>query len=104
MRSISPRDLQEWLAQSPPVVLDVREQWEVELAALPNSLHIPMGEIPQRLAELERDADIVVLCHHGVRSAHVAGFLEQVGFSRLYNLAGGIDAWAREVDPGTPRY
>lgn len=104
MRSITPHELQERLEQSPPVVLDVREQWEVDLAALPNCLHIPMGEIPHRLAELDPQADIVVLCHHGVRSAHVAAFLEQAGFPRLYNLAGGIDAWAREVDPNTPRY
>ena len=79
-------------------ILDVREPWEVELCALPESLHIPMGLLPGRLAELPRDALIIVLCHHGVRSAQATQWLRAQGFERTVNLAGGIDAWARVID------
>lgn len=87
------------------VILDVREPEELELASLSGVLHIPMGEVPGRAGELPRDRTIVVMCHHGVRSAHVAAYLRQVhGFERVENLSGGIDAWSCDVDPGVPRY
>lgn len=86
------------------VLLDVREPEEVRLVRLPGSVHIPMAEIPSRLHELDPETHIVVYCHHGIRSAHVVAFLVQQGFSQVSNLAGGIDAWAAEVDPGLPRY
>ncbi len=86
------------------VLLDVREPEEVALVRLPGSLHIPMGEIPGRLHELDPDADIVVYCHHGIRSANVVAFLAQRDFAHVANLAGGIDAWARSVDLSLPRY
>lgn len=102
---MTPRELAQRLQQAPaPVVLDVREPWEVELASLPGALCIPMGEIPARLHDLEPEAEIVVVCHHGMRSAQVAAFLARQGFHRLHNLDGGIDAWSREVDPEVPRY
>jgi rhodanese-related sulfurtransferase len=63
-----------------------------------------MSELPLRLAELDPDADAIVYCHHGIRSAHVIAHLQAQGFERLSNLRGGIDAWSREVDPGMPRY
>ncbi len=88
----------------PPVVLDVREKWELEAARLPDTLDIPMNEIPDRLADLPRDRDIVVMCHGGVRSLRVAHFLAQNGFDRIANLTGGIHAWAHEVDPGVGTY
>jgi len=88
----------------PPLVLDVREAWEREAARLPGTVDIPMMEIPQRLAELPRDREIVVMCHGGVRSLKVAHFLARNGFSRLANLSGGIHAWACEVDPGIGTY
>jgi rhodanese-related sulfurtransferase len=88
----------------PPLVLDVREHWEREAARLPGTLDIPMMEIPQRLAELPRDRDIVVMCHGGVRSLKVAYFLAQNGFTQVTNLAGGIHAWACDVDPSTGTY
>jgi rhodanese-related sulfurtransferase len=88
----------------PPLVLDVRENWEREAARLPGTVDIPMMEIPQRLAELPRDRDIVVMCHGGVRSLKVAQFLAQNGFSQVTNLAGGIHAWANDVDPGIGTY
>ncbi len=91
-------------APQPPLVLDVRENWEREAARLPGTLDIPMMEVPQRLAELPRDREIVVMCHGGVRSLKVAHFLAQNGFSQLANLTGGIHAWASDVDPGIGTY
>jgi rhodanese-related sulfurtransferase len=88
----------------PPLLLDVRESWEREAARLPDTLDIPMMEIPQRLAELPRDRDIVVMCHGGVRSLKVAYFLAQNGFTQVTNLTGGIHAWACDVDPSIGTY
>ncbi len=79
-------------------VLDVREGWEREICTLPESLHIPMASVPAQLDRLPRDGFLVVLCHHGVRSARVANWLRGQGVLNAVNLAGGIDAWAREVD------
>lgn len=87
-----------------PVILDVREDWEVEIAALPGAIVVPLRELPERLGEVPRDRPVVTLCHHGMRSARAAGILGQAGFRTVRNLAGGIDAWAREVDSGMARY
>jgi rhodanese-related sulfurtransferase len=87
-----------------PVLLDVREQWEWKLCRLPGAILIPMGELPARLQELNKGAETVVICHHGVRSFHAARYLESTGFSDVINLSGGVAAWADEVDPGMPRY
>ena len=86
------------------VLLDVREPEEVELVQLPNSVHIPMGDIPSRLHELDPDSEIVVYCHHGVRSLQVAHFLHQHDFEHIVSLAGGIDVWAIEIEPEMARY
>jgi len=86
------------------VLLDVREPFERDLAVIEPSLHIPMGEVPDRVGELPKDREIVVYCHGGVRSAMVAGFLESQGFGSVGNLSGGIDAWSVHVDPKVPRY
>ena len=91
-------------AANPPVVLDVREPQELAIVRFPGALEIPMHDVPGRLAELDRDAEIFVLCHHGMRSASVAGFLADQGFTRVGNVTGGIDAWALLVDPSLPRY
>lgn len=104
---LSPAELAEWLqAANPPVLLDVREVEEHHFAALPDSKLIPLREIPDRVSELEawKDRDVVVYCHHGVRSLHAIGWLRQQGFAKLRNLSGGIDAWSREVDASVPRY
>lgn len=89
-----------------PILLDVREPSEIAIASLSGSIVIPMGEIPSRLTELEEYADeeIVVLCHHGMRSASVQQFLLRQGFATVRNLLGGIDAYSREADPSIPRY
>lgn len=105
IQQLTPAQLKERLARGPaPVILDVREPWEVAVCALPGARHIPMREIPAHTDDLPRDADVVVVCHHGVRSQYVASFLERLGFERLYNLAGGIDAWARDVEPTMAKY
>lgn len=86
------------------VVLDVREPEEIAIASFPDATHIPMGDIPSRLTELDPDAQWVVVCHHGVRSGQVAMYLARMGFEHVSNLSGGIDAWSLTVDPATPRY
>lgn len=90
------------------VVLDVREPNELRTAAIrPDGFalrEIPMMEVPARLAELNSDAPIAVMCHHGARSQRVAMFLASNGFERVANIAGGIDAWSQEIDAAVPRY
>ena len=86
------------------VLLDVREAWEHSLANINGSVLIPLGEIPQSLDRLDKDAEIVCYCHHGIRSADAMSFLLQHGFSNVKNLVGGIDAWSILVDPTVPRY
>lgn len=86
-------------APDPPLVLDVRDPWERALCHLQDSVHIPLQALPERVAELDPQRPTVVLCHHGVRSFQAARWLAHRGFAQVANLAGGIDAWAREVDP-----
>ena len=88
----------------PPVVLDVREPWEIEIAALPDILAIPLHELVGRVQDVPRDRPVAVMCHHGGRSAQATAWLRQQGFARVMNVAGGIDAWARTVDPSVSRY
>jgi rhodanese-related sulfurtransferase len=90
--------------RDPIVLLDVRESWETALARLENAVHIPIEEIELRIEELDPKDEIVVYCHHGVRSAAVAEFLRQQGFGRVANLSGGVDEWARTVDRSMKRY
>ncbi len=86
-------------------LLDVREDWEIEAAPVPAALiHIPMGQIPDRLGELDPARETVVICRSGGRSMQVARFLEAKGFASVVNLAGGILAWSRDVDPTIPTY
>ncbi len=85
-------------------LVDVRETWEIEIASIEQSIHIPMAEIPTRQSELDTGIPVAVLCHSGGRSARVADFLAGHGFSRVANISGGIDAWAQQVDPSLPRY
>ncbi len=88
-----------------PLLLDVREPWEYQTASVPNSLLMPMGEVASRAhTELDPDAPIVVMCHHGARSLNVALWLRDQGFTHAQSLAGGIDAWSRTIDPNVPRY
>jgi adenylyltransferase/sulfurtransferase len=104
---ISPKALAERMRKEPlPLLLDVREIEEHNFAALPNSKLIPLSEFQNRIEELGswRNSEIVVYCHHGIRSLHAIAQLSSAGFSNLCNLSGGIDAWSREVDASIPRY
>jgi len=91
-------------AREKMTLLDVREAAEIQIAAVPDTLRIPMMEIPARLGELSRNESIIVMCHSGARSRRVAEFLLASGFDDVFNLTGGIDAWSREIDPTVPRY
>jgi len=111
---VRPADLAAWFAQNAdatPVLLDVREPWELQTASVAPQgftlVAIPMNEIPGRLAELndgQPGLRIACLCHHGARSQRVAAFLNQNSFDQLANVAGGIDAWSSQHDPSVPRY
>jgi adenylyltransferase/sulfurtransferase len=102
---MTPQELKRRLDAGEKVtVLDVREPWELAIVSLPGTLNIPLGEVPSRLAELDRDAELVVMCKSGGRSRRAAQFLSSRGFGRVANLAGGIDAWAQDIDPSLPPY
>jgi len=86
------------------VLVDVREQWEFATAKIEGAILISLATIPQSLDKLDRNAEIVCHCHHGMRSADATAFLHQQGFKSVKNLVGGIDAWSLHVDPKVPRY
>lgn len=104
MKLLTVAELKQRLAQAPLTVVDVRTDEELAIAALPGALHIPMHELPQRIGELPAEGPVAVLCHHGVRSEMAARFLERNGFSDVYSVAGGIDAWSLTIDTSVPRY
>jgi rhodanese-related sulfurtransferase len=103
---ITPVEVRQKLdTDAPLVLLDVREPAELQMAHLDGTVNIPMGEIPLRAnLELDPDAHIVVMCHHGVRSLNVTNWLRQQGFEKVQSMRGGIDRWSREVDPKVPTY
>lgn len=106
MRHVTPRELKERLERpdAAPVLLDVREPWEHAIAHIPGSELVPMRDVPTAMREFDLNQEIVVICHHGIRSYQVCHFLERAGFQRLTNLTGGISAWRREVDPRMKDY
>lgn len=107
MRQIRPSELKAWLddaSRDKPLLLDVRQPWEFECCRIEGAELLPMATLPARHEQLDKAREIVVICHHGVRSYHAARFLEHNGCSRVINLTGGVDAWAKEVDPAMPTY
>lgn len=100
MRELNAADLRDYLAATTnnPLLLDVREPWEFRICQIEGSQLIPMGQIPAALNALDPERETVVICHHGIRSRQVAMYLDYQGFSAVINLAGGVDAWARDVD------
>ena len=106
MNHLTAPQLAAWLADParPRPLLDVREDWEFATCKIDGSTQIPMNTIPARLQELDEDAEIVCICHHGARSMSVAAFLERNGFTKVTNLSGGIHAWAAQVDSTMPTY
>jgi rhodanese-related sulfurtransferase len=102
---LAPQEIKHRLDAGEPLrLLDVREPWECAIAHLPGSLNIPLGEIPARWQELDPQAQIVVVCKSGSRSRRAAQFLLAQGLQRVANLSGGMDAWARDIDPSLPSY
>ena len=102
---VSPAEAAALLRESKARLIDVREPWEFETAHIEGSLLMPISEVPARAnQELDPDEHIVVLCHHGVRSLSVTNWLRQQGFEKVQSMRGGIDGWARTVDPKVPLY
>ena len=107
MQQLSARDLADWLQddkRSKPLLLDVREPSEFERCAIAGSMLMPMGSITSRIAELDPAQEIVCICHHGGRSMQVAMYLSQHDFTKLFNLSGGVHAWAQQIDENMPTY
>jgi rhodanese-related sulfurtransferase len=105
VRDISCQEVAGLIKTSAPLTLvDVREDWEVEICAIDGALHIPLGDIARRLDEIGTDKPVAVLCHHGVRSRHAAMFLAAQGVKDVFNIAGGIEKWAIDIAPEMSRY
>lgn len=107
MKPISAADLASWLAdgtRTPPLLLDVREPWETKICAIAGSQPMPMQQVPAQFNSIDPQQSVICVCHHGGRSAQVAMFLQRQGYEDVYNLTGGVDAWARQVDPSMPVY
>ncbi len=107
MQQLRPAELKAWLDDSQrtqPLLLDVREPWEFERCSIAGAISMPMSRIQSTFGQLDPAREMVVICHHGVRSFHVARFLEHNGFENVINLTGGVDAWAKEVDREMPTY
>ena len=100
MRELSALQLQTHLenCETQPLLLDVRQSWEVDICKIENSVFIPMSQIPAKIDSLDTQREIVVICHHGIRSRSVGRYLEHAGFGNIINLSGGVDQWAKTVD------
>jgi len=104
MRHYSATQLAEYLKHQQPFLLDVREPWEFAICKLDDSQLVPMRQVPEYIQALDPHLEIVVICHHGIRSKAICQYLEQHGFDQLINLEGGVNAWAKQVDPGMAVY
>jgi rhodanese-related sulfurtransferase len=101
---IEPGEAKAMLVGGDVVFVDVRETWERDVAAIQPSRHVPMGDVPARIQELDPEDHIIVFCHHGVRSMNVTAWLRQQGFEKVQSMRGGIDRWSKTVDPKVPLY
>jgi len=106
MRELSALELQAHLenCEAQPLLLDVRQPWELDICKIENSVFIPMSQVPSKIDSLDADNEIVVICHHGIRSRSVGRYLEHAGFSNIINLSGGVDQWAKTVDKQMATY
>ena len=106
MRHFSPTQLQQHLDKSEtrPLLLDVREPWEFEYCHIEGSVLIPMRELPGEMDQFDPDQEIVMICHHGIRSRQMGYYMEQAGFQNIINLDGGVEQWARDIEPSMKRY
>lgn len=104
MQHFSPNQLKQHLINHQPILLDVREKWEFDICKIEGSILLPMHQIPNNINQFEKDQSIVLICHHGIRSRQVGIFLESHGFTDLINLTGGVDLWAKDIDPTMSKY
>jgi rhodanese-related sulfurtransferase len=106
VKHISVAQLSQWLGDDsrPLVLLDVREQWEINVCKMGQAIVIPMGQISARADELKTQDEIAIICHHGIRSQRVGQYLESRGFENILNVSGGINAWAKEIDLEMAKY
>lgn len=102
--NVSPAEAAQMLAAGGATLVDVREDWERDIVSIPGALAIPLATLPQRRDELPKDQPILCLCHHGMRSMNAANWMRSQGFAQAQNVDGGVDAWARLVDPRLARY
>ncbi len=104
-KEISVQSLKEILENQPQVkIIDVREEFERDIAMIPGTIHIPMGQVESRLSEFHKDDEIVVHCKMGGRSAQICGLFAQHGYTNVSNVVGGITAWSQEIDSSVPTY
>jgi len=104
MKDLDPKQLEQHLKSNSPLLLDVREQWEWDKCHFDKARLLPMGQIIANIDSLDKSEEIVLICHHGIRSMQVARYFESVGFSNVINLKGGIDAWAKTIDESMVLY
>ena len=104
MLDLTPEALEEYLEFNKPLLLDVREQWEWDKCHFDTARLLPMGQIMANIDSLDKTAEMVIICHHGIRSMQVARYFESIGFERVINLKGGIDAWAKTIDSSMAQY
>jgi rhodanese-related sulfurtransferase len=107
MQQLTAPQLADWIAdasRATPLLLDVREPWEFETCHIEGAQLMPMNSVPARQEELDPETPVVCICHHGIRSMQVAAFLERNGFTDVFNLTGGVQAWAQQVDGAMPTY
>ncbi len=106
MRHFSPKQLRDYLAQTEtkPLLLDVREPWEFQYCSIKDSILIPMGELPNKLEELDPLRETIMICHHGIRSRQMGYYMEQAGFKSITNLDGGVERWAEDIETDMKRY
>jgi rhodanese-related sulfurtransferase len=104
MLDLTPEKLKKYLETNQPLLLDVREQWEWDKCHLDNARLLPMGQIMANIDSLDKSAEMVIICHHGIRSMQVARYFESIGFNKIINLKGGLDAWAKSIDSSMTQY
>lgn len=104
MREFSPAQLKTHLQTAQPLLLDVREPWEFDICHIEGSRLMPMGRVSVDYHELDPGQEIVMICHHGIRSRQIGYYLESRGFDRIINLSTGVEGWAHDVDPAMPVY
>ncbi|MEO1944096.1 MAG: rhodanese-like domain-containing protein [Candidatus Thioglobus sp.] len=104
MKNYTATELNEYLITNSPLLLDVREQWEWDRCRILDSKLLPMGQIITQIQNLDKAQETVIICHHGIRSMQVSKYFDSIGFEKIINLHGGIDAWAKQVDPTMPLY